>query len=540
MKYTSHFSVVETPQSGPIPGKDMKENNAGGYAFEIDQWKRLDRFLILGAEGGTYYVKERKFTVDNANNILTCICEDGPRTVARVAEISFDGRAPRNAPAQFALALCIAFGDEATRREAYLALPKVCRIPTHLFGLLQDLKQLKPNMWSAGLRRAISRWYNDKPIDKLAYHIVKYRQREGWTHKDALICAHPKPIDGLHNALYNWTVNGEGLGKKRPSEYQEYFSPLDLIWAYEQASVAESAKEVIGLILDHNLPWEAIDTKWLSSADVWAALLPNLPLTAMIRNLARMTANGLLAPMSEATITVAERITYQNGLRKARVHPIQVLSALATYRAGRSGRSDATWKPVTQIIDALDEAFYLSFGNIEPTGRRTLLALDVSGSMTSGTIAGAPGLTPRVGSAAMALVTAKIEKYHYITAFCDTMIHVDLSHRQRLDDVIRATAQLPFGGTDCALPMLYALENGIDVDTFIIYTDSETWYGDIHPAQALQKYRNETKINAKLIVVGMTATEFSIADPNDPGMIDVVGFDTAAPQLIADFSLGRI
>jgi 60 kDa SS-A/Ro ribonucleoprotein len=34
----------------------------------------------------------------------------------------------------------------------------------------------------------------------------------------------------------------------------------------------------------------------------------------------------------------------------------------------------------------------------------------------------------------------------------------------------------------------------------------------------------------------MTATGFTIADPNDGGMLDVVGFDSATPNLIADFA----
>jgi 60 kDa SS-A/Ro ribonucleoprotein len=42
-------------------------------------------------------------------------------------------------------------------------------------------------------------------------------------------------------------------------------------------------------------------------------------------------------------------------------------------------------------------------------------------------------------------------------------------------------------------------------------------------------------IPARLIVVGMVANGFTIADPDDPGMLDVVGFDTSAPALMADF-----
>jgi 60 kDa SS-A/Ro ribonucleoprotein len=101
-------------------------------------------------------------------------------------------------------------------------------------------------------------------------------------------------------------------------------------------------------------------------------------------------------------------------------------------------------------------------------------------------------------------------------------------------------SNLPFGGTDCALPMLWALDNGVAADAFLIYTDSETWAGDIHPAQALRQYRERTGIPARLVVVGMVANDCTIADPNDAGMLDVVGFDAAAPELIAAFVRGEI
>jgi 60 kDa SS-A/Ro ribonucleoprotein len=36
----------------------------------------------------------------------------------------------------------------------------------------------------------------------------------------------------------------------------------------------------------------------------------------------------------------------------------------------------------------------------------------------------------------------------------------------------------------------------------------------------------------------MASNGFSIADPDDAGMLDVVGFDSAVPQVIADFGAG--
>jgi 60 kDa SS-A/Ro ribonucleoprotein len=213
---------------------------------------------------------------------------------------------------------------------------------------------------------------------------------------------------------------------------------------------------------------------------------------------------------------------------------------------------------VREVVDALDASFYAAFGNVEPAGTRMLLALDVSGSMAGGTVAGVPGLTPRDASAALALVTAATETQYEIVGFYagrggwksghtrghgwgeDGLTPLAISPRQRLDDAVQAVSGLPFGGTDCALPMLYAQKQGREIETFVVLTDSETWAGGIHPAQALREYRRASGIDARLIVVGMVANGFSIADPADPGMLDVVGFDTATPQLISDFARGAL
>ena len=112
---------------------------------------------------------------------------------------------------------------------------------------------------------------------------------------------------------------------------------------------------------------------------------------------------------------------------------------------------------------------------------------------------------------------------------------LNISPRMRLDDVVKRIGNLPFQGTDCSLPMIWARENGVNVSAFITYTDSETWAGNVHPSQALRQYRNEFVRDAKAVVVGMTSNGFTIADPNDRGMLDIVGFDTTAPAVIADF-----
>jgi hypothetical protein len=88
--------------------------------------------------------------------------------------------------------------------------------------------------------------------------------------------------------------------------------------------------------------------------------------------------------------------------------------------------------------------------------------------------------------------------------------------------------------------MVRALENKEQVDAFVIYTDSETYMGKIHPQAALEQYRAATGINAKLIVVGMTSNCLTIADPKDLNTLNLAGFDTATPRLINDFIVGGL
>lgn len=169
-----------------------------------------------------------------------------------------------------------------------------------------------------------------------------------------------------------------------------------------------------------------------------------------------------------------------------------------------------------------------------------MLAIDVSGSMDGGMVAGVAGLTPREGAATMAMVTARTEANYSFTAFSTKLVPLNISAKMRLDTVVETMRKIPMGGTDCAQPMLYALENRIPIDAFVVYTDSETWAGKGHPAQVLREYREKMGIMARLIVVALVGNRFSIADPNDKGMLDLIGFDAAAPSVMADFIRGEI
>ena len=514
--------------------KDQVINSAGGAVFTVSKWDQLMRFLILGSEGGTYYASERKLTVDNAKNVIACIKEDGMGTVDMIAEVSREGRAPKNDPALLALSLCVnpEYADADTRGYAMAVLPEVARIGTHLFHFAEFVNSQRG--WGRHLREGIANWYTRQDETQLANQALKYQQRDGWSHRDLIRLAHPRPDTAVKSNLFRYIVKGAESIKAGELMPQ-------LVIAFEQAKTADK-RTLVKLITDYGLTREMIPTEALNDRDVWAALLERMPMTAMVRNLGKMTSIGLLTPGSEATTKVVNSVTDGTILRKARVHPFTILVALNQYSQGKGMKGSLTWKSVPQIEGALDEAFYQAFGNIEASGKRTLLSLDVSGSMHGSYLCNSM-ISCAQGALAMAMVTMRTEPagswklmgfgsphYQELTMLNPTM---------RLEAAVKAIYGLNFGSTDCSLPMVYALKNRIPVDTFAVYTDNETYAGRVHPFEAMKQYRQQMGIDAKLVVVGMTATNFTIADPKDKGMLDVVGFDTATPDVIAGFSSGN-
>lgn len=547
--YARHIAPSTTPQTESLFGKPMVKNSAGGFTFEVDDWTRLERFLILGAEGGSYYSSERKLTIENATCVQRCLDLDAARAVNTIVDISVAGRAPKNDPAVFALA--IASAHPVAKQYAFEALPKVCRIGTHLFQYVAAVNELRG--WGKGLRKAVSAWYEGKTIDQLAHQVAKYQQRDGWSHADVLRLAHPP--GGPRDAVYRWALKQEvrsdrevkGKDGAEPRRYGSAGSLPAFLAAVDEAKTADR-RRVVALIDEFGLPRECVPTLHLNEPDVWEALLVDMPMNAMVRNLGKMSSIGLLKPLSDAAKTVADRLGDKDHIQKSRLHPMAILISAKQYGQGRGDKGSLTWSPVGVVNDALDAAFYLAFHNVVPSGKRIMLAVDVSGSM-SDSCAGSP-LSCREAAAANVMVTARTEPQHQIVAFAarengqaggrfgggDPRLAVmDISSCQRLSDVMATLEAVPMGGTDCSLPMRAAQHSNITADAFVVLTDNETWAGPVHPCEALRQYRKVTGIPAKLVVQAFTATPFTIADPSDAGTLDVVGFDASTPSIIADF-----
>lgn len=515
-----------TPQTKPIRGREseMARNNAGGYSFMVGDWVQLERFLILGAEGGTFYVKQSDLVFENVDVLDRCIAADPDKTAEVIASVSESGRAYREKAILFALSYMVAQGGKA-RSAAFREGNRVLRTGRALHEFHRNLEDMHvPSTMSR--RKFMARWMTQRKASELAYQMIKYPSSGHRSMRDLVLYAHPNPVDDEMARVLAYLVGQEVELDGLPRT----------LCGWDAIKHATSAKEAAKAVTDYRLTWEFVPGEWQGSREVWEALLPQLPFTALIRNLGRMSSYGMLNHGTDNARFVQKRLTDAPGLTRARIHPMALLVALRTYEKGRGDKGNMKWTPTWTIRDALEEGFYLAFDALEPTGKSFLIGIDVSASMNNS--AGGLPIKCNEAAAVMAMVSLRTEPQSVVMAFDDGIRDLRISKHDSLQTVLKQVKDINYGGTDCSLPTMHALDNGMMVDEFVVLTDNETYAGDIHPSEALKKYRELSIDDAKLVVVGMTATRFSIADPADAGMLDVVGMSPDVPALISRFAVG--
>lgn len=527
-------SYKNPPVTKKLPGTKQVVNNTGGYVFEVSPRTRLERFLVLGTDGGTYYATEKKLTEQNVDFIVNMIKTDPQLVLDVVYDVSTTGRSYRNSAAIFVVALVLVHGNDKAKEDASKLAVSVARTATMEYELAEYIDKL--GGWGRAKRRAVANWFTSKTPDELAYQAVKYRQRNGWTLRDLMRLSHPVGVD---QRVGNFILGKGGVTA---------FGTSDILTGFETIQNAGSVKNVVEILgLYPNLPWEAIPTQFLKAPEVWKTLFYNDALRgqALLRNVVRLAKIGAFDDIKFAG-DYAAKLTDKQMISKTRLHPVQYLLAGLTYERGQKARgSDSyysaysnynkTWTTNAKIKDALQAGFYDSFANVTPSGKAIRIGVDVSGSMSWGSAIGAD-VTAAEGAALMALVTAKVEPYVEIVGFANTLRDLGISTSDSFESVIRKTKINNFGSTDPSL-LIRTAHNASEA--FVVITDNEVNSGT-HPSRALKNYRDKSGIPAKLVVMGMTATNFTIADPNDSGMLDVAGFDANAPRVVSDFISGKI
>ena len=531
MNYNTYLNGSKSIQN-PIPGRshEMKQNLAGGYTFVANDLTAIRRWLLTGSMTNAYYQTAKTMTNDNINLLMKLVNSNPSKVAEEIVYASKHGT--RNSQSTCLLALVyLSTGNAEAKIQFRKIFNEVVRTASFLYEFLSYAKNIR-GMGSV-IHKAIKNWIESKNENSLEYQFLKYQQREGWGARDVLRLIKPVPRNNYEDNLYAWVA-----GKAKE------YNGLSLIPVYERLKKGDiSEKEVINLIIDNNLTHEMIPANIERTKGVWSALFQRMPVEASIRNLGNLTAKGVFTNL--ANLDLLESRLSEEALKKNYIHPLAIATALKTYTHKNSlSKSNLTWNEIPRVSDILESAINKSFYLGNPTNKVIMHALDVSGSMKGGTVGNLP-FNPMEIEAIIALTTIKSEKNYYVTGFSDELI--DMSERLNKNtsyrDITsgRIFSELRFGGTDASLVYNYARTNKVFIDTFVSWTDNESWIGD-HPSEAFKAYKKAVNPNARAIYITLAAYSdyITLVDPNDKSSYDFAGFSSDTPKIIQMITEGTI
>ena len=281
MNYKFFTSKKATPQTQAIPGreKEMIKGRSGGYMFDAGMEKMLRRCLLIGTAQSSYYAGKQELTEDFVNTVQQAVAEN-PRLVADEILYASNGRSINNSAPILALVL-LSMGETPEAKQAFMEIfPQVVRTGSHFCEWLSYTKSLRG--FGKVVREMGKTWLSQSDVRHLAYQLLKYQQRHGFSQRDALRLFHVKPPTEEHNLLFNWVVKGwNELPTQIPCE------ALAQIWWYEWLKRnPDSTKEAIA---QGRLTHEMAAPVGKMDKEAWQLLFTGMPIGAMLRNLGSLT-----------------------------------------------------------------------------------------------------------------------------------------------------------------------------------------------------------------------------------------------------------
>lgn len=519
MKNYLHNAVGRQTVQTELDG--MVKNHGGGFSYEITPDVLLDRFLVMGT-ATSQYVGPDRLSVEALGRLLPMI-QKRPLHCANVAvKAVVENRVLSKVPALFVYAAAHCHAMPNDRRKISLMLPDVVKTLSDMQTLFSFIKGTFGRTFSTSFTKAIRRWFANTPDSKLINQALKYRTRNGWAVRDILKMTHPVPTGEVQDALFGYLCESE-KGRARA------LGLIGMVQAFEAARSVEDEHLLAKLITDQGLTWEHVPNEWLNSKVVWQALLPNLPMTALIRNLPKLTAVGAIDTQTRVQFVI-DKLSADN-LKKAKVHPFRLFLAWYGYKS--CANRNLTWVAIPRIVAALESGIYSSMANVEMKGN-VLVGCDVSGSMfwpdsrINGTGPEA-GVAAGMIAACMKACNPSTEVKYFDNTLADSKFDA-LS----LDSVLADMRNRRFGSTNPGLLLEYAIREKKRFDAFVVLTDNDV-NGGYHMHGLLETYRRTVNPKAKMIVVGMTANNFSISKPDDILSMDVSGMDAGILNAIEKF-----
>jgi hypothetical protein len=272
----------------------------------------------------------------------------------------------------------------------------LCRAdePGELVGYwMQTYGRNIPKPVKRGVSDAMQRLVNQ-------YAALKYDGvSKGWRIGDVIELCHPQPKDDTQRELYRWLLDR----RHHPDDVRADLGALPMIArrrALEMIPAEERARMVAkddGLavaLAEAGMTWESL-SGWLGgpmTAAAWQAVIPSMGYMALLRNLRNFDCAGISDSVARA---VGDRIASPDEVARSRQFPFRFLSAYL------ANKDSVRWG------FALQQALDASVANIPDFGRRNLVLIDTSGSMSGMGISARSSVSPAMIAALFGVCLAR-------------------------------------------------------------------------------------------------------------------------------------
>ena len=424
---------------GKLMPRANTRNEAGGKAYKREPRFALAQYAATGCLNGTFYADAET----QLDEVLEICVKVEPEFVAKTAIFAREQGFMKDMPALLLATLA--------KRDVKLfarAFGRVVNSGKMLRNVVQVLRSGVTGRKSLGTapKREIKRWLEGRSDAQLFADSVGNDPSLA----DVIKMVHPRPGSKSREALFGYL-----LGRK----FDEAALPK-IVRDFESFKAGES--ETLP-----DVPFAMLTSLKLSRKQ-WCELALKGGWHNLRMNLNTYARHGVFDEPGMAG-RVAERLADPEAVKGARVFPYQLL--VACFSTGRE---------VPELVrEALQDALELSLANVPQFSGRTVICLDVSGSMHTPVTGKRKGATTTVRCIDVAaLFAAAILRKNLVAeviAFNDAVVDCRLNPRDSVMTNAKLLSSLPQGGTNCSAPLAKLNAAKAKADLVVYVSDNQSW-----------------------------------------------------------------
>lgn len=459
----SRIQKIVGTVNNPVP---TTQNMEGYPAFQLSDKLEYVKTLLTNSFGQTFYASAKEM-VEQAKKLHQDLTIQDPEFVAKAVVYARNAGYMRSQPIFGLASLCSFKGTEKEverrRKLARSVFGKVVKTPNDLADFIAVCKSLGNNLNSRSMKGMVNGWLESNFGE---YWAIKY----GSASKEISMRSILRHFHPAHKNLFRYL-------RAKKDGFEVDLTELPQIRAFEALKVAKTDSEKIQAIVEGKLPHEVATSFAGSSKEVWKTIAQQMPIMALLKNLATLERHGVVDDVKEY---VKGKLSNKNAVIHSQILPFRFLKAMEMVASA--------W-----VKDCLRDAVELSFENIPKIEGKTVVMLDISGSMN--------GEFLQTASIFAISLMKQAELNGKLLCFDTSSHEVSVSMRDSI--LTQAQKIRTAGGTDTSSPIKQLLKEGYNCDNIIMITDEQQNSGGLM-FQALQQYMRTINKDVKFFVVDVS------------------------------------